>query len=382
MPYFNYRVHSSDAAQVSYWQRRDFMQAWRALYREDSRWTPPDYRRLGRMIDPRHNLHLRRLQARLIYIEAMYRTGLRRVRTDQQEIPMTSILEKPLAAAVPLIDPRRKGRTAHVAMLHLSADDEGFDRLLAQLADTYSDLGYRRFIGPVGLSPHLDSGVLVDSWNEWPPVHTPANPPYLPEMLERRMRPFQMGRLYHVFVPTQPAPPAPGPANLHLIDPARLADDLLPLLAAFTTNRTAGFPAPDAVEAFFLLQTLRSASLAACVATVQAEPVGFVLLGADIAGRLRSAQGGRTLLGRGRLAMTLGRPVAAGRLYFGGVQAAWRGRGIGRQLWQWALGEASSRRWQQLTIGPVWEHPNGLDMFLRKYGATPRQTYHLYEATF
>lgn len=386
MPFFNYRIEFFEPEQASYWQRRDFLNAWWSLYREDSRWTPPRHSVLRRMIDPRHNSHLARLQARLVYLEAMHRTGLRRARTDQQEIPMTSILEKTLAAAVPLIDPRRKGRTAHLAMLHLSPDEEAFDRLLAHLAETYSALGYRRFIGPVGLSPHLDSGVLTDSWNEWPPVHTPSNPPYLPELLEQRMRPLQAGHLYQVAVgPNSPAP-ITGPADLIPIDPIRLAGDLLPLLVAATANETADFPAPDATEALFIFQALPLSTLFACLATVNGEPAGFVLMGPDIAARLRSTNGGRTPAGRGRLALTLSRPVAGGRVYFGGVQAAWRGQGIGRQLAQWAQREAALRRWQQLAIGPVWEpggkQPASGGNFLLKMGAVPRQTYRLYEISF
>lgn len=386
MSYFNYRVQSIDAAGASYWERRDFLHAWWALFREDRRWTPPVYSQLRRMIDPRHNAHLSRLQARLVHIEAMYRTGLRRSRTDQQEIPMTSVLEKPLAVAMPVIDPRRKGRTAHLSMLQLAADEEGFDRLLAHLAETYAALGYRRFVGPVGISPHLGSGILVDSWNEWPPVHTPANPPYLPELLERRMRPLQTGRLYHVAVPNDQPPTLNGLANLSHIDPARLAGDLLPLLVTATANETAGFPAPDAAEATLILQLLHLDILIAGLATIQDEPVGFVLLGPDIAGRLRATGGGRNPLGRGRLALTRSRAVAGGRVFFGAVLEAWRGRGIGRQLWHWAMQESASRRWRELTIGPIWEpsniHPAAAGAFLQRQGAVSRQTYQLFESSF
>ena len=385
MPYFNYTLHAVDASQASYWERRAFIQAWWAIAKEDSRWTPPLYSSLRRELNPQANALLARLGASLIYIDALHRTGVRRSRTDQQEIPLTSVLERPLAAAVAMIDPRRKGKTAHLGLLHLATDREAFDRLTYYLVETLSGEGYRRFIGPVGLSPHLGSGILVDSWDARPPRHTPANPPYLPEAIERRLNVLQTGRLYHVAVTGQMEEEEAGvPPAVRPFDVGRLAGDLLPLLVAATENPVAGFPPPDATEAAFLLRQIGPSATGGLVERDGA-PVGFVLLAPDDAGRLRAARGGRPLWGRAWLALSGRRPSRAGRLMFGAVVPQARGQGIGRQLWAWAVAEGRARGWATLTVGPVWLPQQGESAaaaFLARRGAVARQTYRLYETTF
>ena len=235
MPYFNYEITAHPTDTAGYWARRDFVRAWWSIARDDDRWTPPEYDQLRRELNPRHNDHLARLAATLIYVAALQRTGVRRSRTDQQEIPLTSVLERPLAAAVAVVDPRRKGTTAHLALPHFSSDAGAFDRLYYYLVEQLSAQRYHRFVAPVGLSPHLGSGLLVDSWGDWPPLHTPGNPPYAPELLGRKLRPFQTGRLYQA--PVSPPDDEPsGPARVGPFDPSRLTADLLPLLIAATAN--------------------------------------------------------------------------------------------------------------------------------------------------
>lgn len=385
MPFFNYRVHAIDIDEAGYWARRDFVHAWWSIPGDDSRWTPPPYAWLGAQLDPRRNPHMARMNAVLVHIDALYRTGVRRARTDQQEIPLTSVLEKPLAAAVPLIDPRRKGRTAHLALLHLANDDEAFDRLRDYLVESLSSAGYRRVVGPVGLSPHLGAGVLVDNWHEWPPAHTPSNSPYLPEILERRFRPFQISRLFTIDVPREAPAPRDATAAIRALDPARLAGDLLPLLAEATDNTVAAFPAPDEIEAAYLLRTLESRTLTGYLAEINGEPAGFALMGADIAGRLRAARGGRPMWGRAWLGLAADRRTHAGRVYFAVVRREDRRKGIGRQLWQACLGEAAARGWTRLSIGPVWSPGAGewpAELFLNHMGAAAHQTYQLYEWSF
>ena len=57
MPFFNYTVHAHDLRTAGYWPRREFLRAWWSLYRDDSRWTPPEYGRLRAALDPRRNDH-------------------------------------------------------------------------------------------------------------------------------------------------------------------------------------------------------------------------------------------------------------------------------------------------------------------------------------
>jgi GNAT superfamily N-acetyltransferase len=390
VPYFNYSLHAA-AAGASFWERRAFVNAWWAIGRDDERWTPPPFTAFRRELDPGRNDHLARLDATLIHVEALYRTGLRRSRTDQQEIPLTSVLERPLAAALSLVDPRRRDRVAGLALLKPADDAAAFDRLYDHLVETLADAEIHRLTGPVGLSPHLGRGLLVDSWDAWPPQHTPTNPPYLPELLARRGRVAQVGRLYEVAVGEEAKGDAARMVAIRAFDVGRLAGELLPLLAAATDDGS-GFAPPDAAEAAYLLRAIGPGAVGG-QAEVDGAPVGFVLLAPDEAGRLRAARGGRPLWGRAALALGIGRPVVAGRLLFGGVLPAWRGRGVGSALWGWALAAARARGWRTLTIGPLWSprrvsrvpaaDPEPLAAaFLLARGALPRQTYHLYEWSF
>lgn len=382
MPYFNYSILARDAAAASWWERREFIHSWWRSYSDDVRWTPPDYGALTREIQPRNNPHLARLHAGLVRVEALYRTAVRASRQDQP-VPLANIFEQPLAATLYLLDPRRMDNAAYFSLLHASNDDEALHRLLSHARETMKRFRARRALGPVGISPHLGSGVLVDSWDQWPPLHTPSNPPYLPERLAQRMDPLQTGRLYHASVP-ETGPRPDGPATLEPLLPVRLATDLLPLLVEATKNPTAGFPPPDELEAAFLLRWLRVERLSGWVASVDNQPVGFVLLGPDDAPVLRNANGGRRLPRRVLTAMR--RPVARqGRLYFGAVAPGYRRRGIGRQLWAAALHQAREQGWHELTAGPIWLPADGhsaATAFLETGAAVPRQTYQLFERRF
>ncbi len=379
MPYFNYRIESIAAAEATFWQRRAFARAWAAIYRDDDRWTPPDYRQVRRALDPRATPHLARLDAHLLRVDALHRTGVSRSRAGQQEIPLTSIFERTLAAAVVIVDPRRRGRTAHLGLLHLHPDDEAFERLYNHVTERLALDGYRRVVGPVGLSPHLGSGALIDSWDAWPPRHTPGNPPYLPELLERRLHPLQDARLYRVAVPPVPPLVPPGRAAIRPFDPARLATDLRPLLVAATENPVAGFPPPDEIEAAFILSQLGLGSPAAYLAEIDYTPVGFVLAQRDTTGSYWRL-GRRWALGRRPASST----ARAGRVIFGAVLPEWRGQGIGRQLWQRTLRDARERGWETLTLGPIWQPREGPSPVAELLGpaAEARQTYRLYERSF
>jgi GNAT superfamily N-acetyltransferase len=104
-----------------------------------------------------------------------------------------------------------------------------------------------------------------------------------------------------------------------------------------------------------------------------------VLLQPDLTTSVRRANGGRNLLGRAWLAWRNKRPTRAGRLLFAGVLPAWRGQGIGQQLWRQALQTAQQQQWQSLTIGPIGEGTTGA-AFLEKMGAQARQKYVIYQS--
>lgn len=368
--YFNYGLHTA----VSYWDRRTFLHYSRQLYGSDTRWTPPDARTIHRALNPARNPHLARLNPALLYFD-----GIRQ--REEQPLTMTpnlSALETPLVTAILLHDPRRRDRTAYLANLHCINNQAAFLAFQDKIIEDLANQGIRRLIGPTALSPHLGSGALASHWHLPPPHHTPYNPPYLPELLERRMQPIAQSGLFHRDVPRQTAVVPPTPATLQPLNPTQLTTDLLPLLAALGQN-PAGFAPPDALEVAFWRRWL-GPQLHGWVAWVEAQPVGLVLLLPDLAERLRRFRGGRGLW-RWGLTAVANFPVSSGRVLLGGVLPDWRGQGIGQQLWQQTLRSAQEAGWQTVTIGPVCVEDTAVP-FLQKRHAIPQQTYHLYERTF
>lgn len=388
MPYFNYYLQAYEAEAASGWQRREFIHAWWRIYARDQQWTPPDYRMLGWSLNLAHNPHLARMWPTLLYVDALQRTGVGAgtgATGGGQIMPLPTLFESTLAAAVLLRDPRRtEGRgpnkTAYLALFQAANDSEGVERLLDYTRDLLGREGYSRLLLPTGLSPHLGSGMLQDSWDLWPSLHTPSNPPYVPDLLNGWLPVARTTRLYQAAVPpTLPATP-PGPARLVMLDPQRLAADLLPLLVAATEETADLFPPPDAEEARFLLRWLDSQTLIGRVAEVDGVPVGFVLLQPDFAGRMRRARGGRLLFWRAWLATMRGRPVRQGRLLFGGVLPEWRGQGVGKQLWGEVLSVAHEQGWATVTVGPLEEGTTAAE-FIGRRGATAQQGFSLYGVT-
>jgi GNAT superfamily N-acetyltransferase len=370
--YFNHYTRRA----ATWWERRDFVQRWWRLNQVDGRWTPPDYLLLYRAVAGQPSAHLLRQQPALIGVDAL--PGRPRQPGEPLHSMSIGFMEEPVAAAVVMADPRRRDHTAYLGLLACANDEDSLDRLLVAAQEYAWTLGCERLLGPVGLSPYLQAGALRDHFHRAPPLHTPYNPPYLPDVLQTSMDAIHTTQLYQVAfsAPITPLAPAAGLAQVVPLDPARLAGDLLPLFAA-TLAEGADFPPPDALEADFLLAWWGRYPLAGWLALVDATPVGYVLLQPDLARLLQWAKGGRPLWRRGWLAWRRTQPVRAGRVLAGGVLPGWRGRGIGGQLWQQTLIHAAAQGWQTLTIGPL-DPQSQAAAFLAAHRAVAQQQYSLY----
>lgn len=309
----------------------------------------------------------------LVWLEALPRAS------SQETVGSFSGIatEKAVAAAVAVIDPRRGDSTAYLAWVHCINDLRSLERLLDAIGEQLVHYGVRKIIGPTGLSPHLGSGLLQDHWNIVPPLHTPYNPPYLPEIAATALRVRSSGRLF--YLPTSPARvlSAASPATLVTFEPQRLGADLLVLLGAACPSWL-DFVTPDVPEAEFLLQCLALWPLRGWLAYIGDEAVGFALLQPDLAPILRRAGGGRNPFWRIWLRWARQRPVCQGRLLYLAVLPEWRGQGIGRQLLQQAMVDGREQGWEVLTVGPLPSTAQGSN-FLKHVGAEPRQTYLLYQ---
>jgi len=366
--YFNHR----NQIIRDWWGRWSFVWQWWHLYGGDPKLAPPYYPTLRRELEPTRNSHLARLSPLFIKTEALPRR-----RSPSPYGLDSAAWDQPVAMSVFLADPRRQDRTAYWGLLRCRNDAESFKRHLDFIMEILGSQGYARLIGPMGLSPHLQAGLLQDSWDVIPPLHTPYAPPYLPEVVESAMRPLARSQLYHLDILPGLPPAPPARAKLTPVDPQRLATDLLPLLAAAATTRP-DFPLPDPDEAAFLLRWLGQWPVIGWLAEIDEKPVGFTLLQADLSPRLRQAKGGRNPLWRVWLAWANRRPTQHGRVLFGTVLPPWQGQGIGRQLLYQAQQTAHQHGWRSLIFGPLPMTAPTVK-FIKSYGAIARQTYLLYQ---
>ena len=337
--YFNHRVYKAE----SRWQRREFIGKWRRIYARDPRWVPPHIPSLRR--------ELRESSTHLIYVDAL----------PSDPTYRGSSLESAVAAAIIRPNPLRND-IGYLSFLHTVNDRTTLGVLLESLTEHMRPHGIRTLIGPTHLFPHLGSGVLASHWHLSPPRYTPYNPPYLGELCQSLMKRAEGLQLYHL--PTNVDIASDSPATLSLLEPERLAGDLLSLLqTACAAN--AVFSPPDAAEAEKMLRWLRTSPLHGWLAEVDEKPVGFVLLQPD-----SLAKRG---LWRFRKQASLN-----GRLLFLGVLPEFRGRGVARHLLSQALMTAREQGWERLSSSPVTRRAGEV---LQAWGADSRQSYTLYRYT-
>ncbi len=370
--YFNYRTYRAD----SWWDQRTFVHKWWQLQAHDRRWVPPSYPALRAALGKQAVPHLARTTILPIYLEALPN------RTTGSGLT-GAYWEEPVAATVLVLDPRQTEGTAYLALLSCSNDEEALDRLLGAAQEAAAHQGYYRLVGPVGLSPWLQSGVLENYFHVTPPLHTPYNPPYLPELMASTLHAWQATTL--LYLPLARAargdqagqtPISLPTLQLRLLHAHEPWSALLPLWQ-IACQAIGDYPAPDTSEVAFLQSWLQRWPCAVWVAEAEGTVVGFVVLQADLAGAVRCARGGRNPLRALWLQWRSRHGATAGRLLYGAVLPAWQGRGIGTLLWQQVLMTARQQGWQSLTVGPFLSTATGLPFLLRR-GAQPEQRYLTY----
>lgn len=328
-------------------------------------------------MDPRRNPHLARMSPHFAYVEANVRDRNPNSARTGQSAGASMLFEIPRATAALLSDPRQGGKTVYLSAFKCANDEPALARLLDHLAGAMNRSGSKRLVGPIGLSAHVNSGVLTDHWDQWPPWHTVYNPPYLPEIMDNAMRPLAQKRLYNLNVPEEPISSAATKATLQPLTVEQLAGPLLALFNEATTYSSV-FPPLDSVEARFLLRWLGLETLFGWKAEVNDVPAGFILLQPDLGPLMRLASGGRYPWWRLWLQVKMRRPVRQGRLLFGAVDPVWQRQGIGRQLLLHALNKSRYLGWQSISAGPVPEGSQAAKLFAG-LGGRARQSYQLYE---
>lgn len=351
--YFNFVDHSAE----NWWERNQFSNIWWRINHNDPHWVPPYFPAFRQALDASRNPRLARCRHDLFSFTATRKPSRKTSQGDQinQDILLGISMDVSIGAAVFIKDPSQADGSAYVAWLHSINDRESFERLLDRAVESGRQTGARRLLAPTGLSPHFGSGLLVDRWNTTPPLHSAYNPPYLPELLYSEMEAVETSNLYRLDITAENAHElCHSPARIEPFNPNRLGEDLL-LLFAEACASWDSFPAPDQVEARFVLDQLSPWPVYARLASIEDRPAGLILLQPDLAPRLKRADGGRRLLWRLWLQVTRNRPVKQGRLLFAAVLPEMRGKGIGRQLLHLAMRIGRRKGWQSLVLGPLKE---------------------------
>lgn len=365
--FFNYSTHIAASA----WERRQFLGAWWRMHSHDRRWTPPFHPLLRAALQPGRTPFIERQSPTFVWLEAL--PGQPNYSGTLSHRQLTSaMMEQPVATALILADPRRHDDTATLALLGCANDVETAERLLGLAMEQTWMQGRSRLLGPTALSPHLGVGLLTSHYHEVPPLYTPYQPPYLPEVLAAVMDPLRRAALYMA----QPQHHlTTGPATLRTLTAEDFTHTVPHLLAGL--DGAGDFPPPDEAEARFLLDWWGIAPLSGIVAELDGAAVGMVLLQPDLAPALRWAKGGRNPLWRLWFHWRRTRRTRHARMPALVVLPAWRRRGIGAQLWRAGLALAFAHGWQQVSVGPVMDGTPGA-AFLLAQGASPQQRYQLY----
>lgn len=346
--YFNY----TPLMATSWLERRSFVRQWWRIYAGDRRWAPPEFQAFDRQVRSLHR-HLHQA-AWLLWIEAL--PGSPHTPTDGMMVQRpTAAFEETVAAAILRLNPEQPA-VAELALLRVVNNEEALERLLHFAWEQVVYAGCERIVGPTGILPGWQDGLLLNAFDRTPPLHTPYNPPYAPDLMAAVMEPWAETMLWELPVPVaDPAnlPPAPTDVSIEPIPLTMLAVEHAPLWQALWPG-VPGLHTPSADDLLGLAQELEGWPTAVWLARAGEEAVGFVALQPDGAELLRTTGGGRSLLSRlwlhGRRSRVRCR---AGRAVAGGVLPGWRGRGIGSQLWLRSLAWARRHGWAAMTAGPA-----------------------------
>ncbi len=225
--YFNF---SSRIAE-DYWSRRSFLQSWWRVNARDRRWTPPLYSFLYKSLVRRNEPFLHDFAPLPLTLEAVERQTQRPAMSGLTGLAAPGGMGDSIVAHTLLLHDRRQiPATAYLGMLAFANDEETLDMLLQRAWEQGQRAGVRRLVAPAALAPALSAGLLLDNFHLAPPLHTPYNAPYLPELLEGALDPLFRSRLWHMDVTPAAAVAAALPAlEIATFDAQRLATDLLPL---------------------------------------------------------------------------------------------------------------------------------------------------------
>jgi GNAT superfamily N-acetyltransferase len=375
MPYINHDLIYAN----SWFEQRRFIHQWANIGFQDRRWVPPLFYRLRPAL---YDAHAKRGRLFCIRIDA--------VRMDKkdafrgypgQAMPLAPLIEEVVATAVIQIDPRRTDKTAYFSLFHTINDRATLRILFDSLSELLREVGCFRLLGPFGLSPFLERGVLQTHWDKSHSLYTAYNQPYFPELLAPILRPFMTQHLYHIPLPQRLAAPARPDITIVPLSPHRLATDLLPLLQTACQNQL-GCPVPDAQEAQFLHRLLPVRRQMLWGAEIAGQIVGFFLMLPDDSRARQRSRGGKQFWQIGMHQLLQQQKTQQGRLLLGGVLPQFRAQGIGRALVQKALSLGAEQQWAHIVAGPFSAEETAVSFFQATCTIQKQQKYIIYDYSF
>lgn len=268
--------------------------------------------------------------------------------------------------------------------------------LLAAAADALRTRGRRRMIGPVNLTFHDETGVLVQGFESPPMLLSPYNPAHYARLLEAAdCRPL---REYHSYVWTPGRPRAPAVERLlaaaqagvglargvriRPLDRRRWDSDVRAAwqLYSLTFADVWGNTAMSWSEFAERAARFRSFVVPDLVlfAERDGEPVGLALTLPDVNRALAAAQGRLLPLGWLRIARAMAR-VRTARFAILGVKRDSTGRGIAALLAH-ETGRALERLgYERVELSLVLDDNARVQHVIQAFGGTPLKRYRLYE---
>lgn len=317
-------VHAADGGR----QHRLFIQYPYTLYRADPCWAPPLRVDERHRWSPRHNASLRtRWVRRFLATRGGRVTGRIAVAVD------------------PVFARTWEAGTGLFGFFECADDPASAAALLAAAETAARSRGMRRLLGPINLTPHDETGILLEGFDSPPTLQSPYNPPYYRRLLESAG--YDLARQYHAYTATPTDPPGPAIRRLvrsatqgtgtgrglrvrsvdlsrwleearilHRLYNASFADvwGFVPIAWDEFSERAAKF------RAFAIPDLIR-------IAECDGEPVGFGLTLPDVNEALRGLDGRLLPFGWFRLLRRVPR-IRTVRFVILAVLPAFRGRGI------------------------------------------------------
>ncbi|MDH4044079.1 MAG: GNAT family N-acetyltransferase [Gemmatimonadota bacterium] len=308
---------------------RQFVRLPYALYRRDPLWIPPlrleEWHRWSR----RHNASLGTRWVRRFVA----------MRDGQVTGRIATIVDPAFAQCW-------EAHTALFGFFECANDVESATALLTAAEAAAGSRGMRRLLGPVNLTPHDETGILMEGFDSPATIQSPYNPPYYRRLLESAG--YRVARQYYAYSATPDDPPTPAIRRLvrsaargtglaagvtiRSVDLGRWVDEARTLWRMYNAAfaHVWGF-VPITWEEFYQrarrLKAFAEPELIR-IAEFAGEPVGFGLTLPDLNEALRSIDGRLLPFGWWRLRQAVPR-IRTVRFLMLGVVPEHRGRGIG-----------------------------------------------------